>query len=495
MDKDRLRRNVEIGARSLLEQYGESWGVAHPHYEPTANGVFFSARSVWALCTAVPSIARHGHTQELDRIGQIAEGELAFLVNHGSDPSRKGQMSWYSADTTTFEPVKSTAAAVEALLAAWCCWEQLRIPATSPLRRAGLRDAILGGVAWLCDKQAHADTAHSFTSHEGSTYHLVPLPGWQTIPEELYEQLYPGTSSEAQALEEKIGTLMGHGTYEGLRQQPLWCGLRYDCRATKEAMLVLALARRCEGLDLPSSLGRSIDDTLARAFHGLERAISVDGWWSEIVCDNTFAVLALLLSLPFQEQHLMDNVLSLAHRGLERTPRDRALRSKDVCILNSYVWVSYLLGHDTDAEAAALGEWIESYLDAMRSGNAEPFRPDYLSWLVVTQSRLYEDSDADLRREIASRKPEQSDVAAPPPRECINRLARLASLLSCSAITVLQVGLLTGAGLLVKRLSSSAIALAVTPAVAIPVLGFTWTRLRRLMTRQARRRLSAGWPP
>jgi hypothetical protein len=488
MDKDLLRQNLQAGIRSLVEAFGRSWGMSASEPGPSENGVFFAARSVWAICTAAAVVTRHGREAEIERIGSIVAGEVAFLLQHGADPADPGRMSWYSADTAVFEPVKTTAAVVEALLAVWDCLQQatLVMPSVEP---AEVREGIVRGIEWLCEKQVTADTMHAFTSHEGSTYHLVPLPGWQTIPEAVYDEFYTEDSCFVAAIKSKFSALMGDAVFDNLKKQPLWCGLRYDCRATKEALLALALCRSAPSLCLPKGLVRRIGEALTKAFFGLERAISADGWWSEIVCDNTFVVLSLLQSLPFQEEHYQDKIYALALRGLERTPRGRALESLDVCILNSYVWVAYLLGQDVDDAVSEMGTWISKYLSLTRNGAPEPYRPDYVSWFVVTQTRLYEEIDAPLQKYISTLTVSPAAGGAPPPHEWINRLASLASLLVSATATLVLVILSTVGGLAISRRANPAISLAITPPVALTVLTYIWRALRPAVLRWTRERI------
>jgi hypothetical protein len=421
------RQAIVEAAKELNRRYRVTWGLTplNPGQTPGPNLVFLTARALWglgsALAVADPELPWEGSETSLFQLG---ERELAELLSLRTTGSTEDTCAWFSSDTAPFEPVKTTGAVVLALLA----WLQAD-GCKGNLNREVADEAavaISGAARWLCETVNLTDEAQWDAVSTQAAYCVRPTKGWPTIPRSLHEELFLVGHRTSSRYEAAVRRMMSDAVLQELRGRPLAWQLAFDCRATKDALLALAffmhaarnapLSRKLA--DRPLALD-TVEQAILGGCDGLVSSAGRRGW-SDVVCDNGFAVLALLLCVPAirTNQARKREIVRTSLEQLDGIPIERVLDLGDACSLNGYLWSRHLLGEVPGGTLSALYHWLKTGRGrdtAALPRGFDPRRPDSLGWLCTALSHTLCAACANTRKQIASFSAAPADSQAPVP--------------------------------------------------------------------------------
>ncbi len=378
------------------------------------HNIFFTARALWGLCTA------YGFLNEKlkNKVNDFLHNEFNWLIGIGEYIREKNEKFWCSADTKNFEPVKTTSAVLLALLSYLDVLNSINNKVTfggeiiKNIRRS-VKDNSVFASRWLC-KVMEENTVIPYES-EGAIYHIKQSYGWTTVPRTLL-----GTDKHSEAIERMMNKEMSEILVKGFH----WGVIEFDCQATKDVLLAFTFLKR-KILDKTftfrditlggGNLNKMIDDRMRWTFQGLKSTQWENGLWNNTICANTFVILSLILSSFYQKDE--KEIVDFCKSSIIKLELDDFDITQDICILNGYVWIKFILDDDWDIYISYMRKWLKEFIEEVKSFKTQ-YRPDYIGWFIVPQVNILKELDKanHINRNLEEEFAQKDQVLALPPK-------------------------------------------------------------------------------
>lgn len=385
-----------------------------------AENLFFTLRALWGICSS------YKYWEETpEKLEKIIKEEFDYIIKLGSkDPyfPYKETKYWWSKD---FKPVEITRTTSAALLALISYLEALYY-AKNQLKResfgggdiesliSDVKDACYATANWLIETMIHeGHVPLSFKGQAGAKYHMLThCFGWANIPTHVYKSLIEGDANRDTYSEHAV-SMMGDPVSIYIDYLLDQDDALYDVRATTNVLISLMLLKRfilnLEDLEdaktlkgdhqRESYLKNKIYEIREKIVDSFRKCRRIEGFcWSDLVCDNTFICLALILALDLDEKKL-DKQKRLKYNGLIKTLVDDYFGEidnhlsdikEDLCILNGYIWAKELRGKDIRNLIDAMDHNLNMFQEPRGNATGKEiiFRPDFVGWAAASLANV-----------------------------------------------------------------------------------------------------------
>ncbi len=395
----------------LLKTRARTWGGATQEQATRRHLVFFTARGLWGLSECYPHLREIRNASFVTAAKAAIKSEARWLVQAGILLNRQGKCCWFSSDTDPFEPTKTTAAVLMALLSVLRALMPIREEATGDEFTDLIRHTVAGAASWLRESMTQGVETIGMEGPQGLKYHVRRPSGWPTIPLSLQEELAdPADSTIGGPYQKAIEESMGIDC-KMIRFGLPWWTSTIDPRATKESLRALSRFQMeiQRGSFPPETLrvcggANWIPEVLGKAVQGLGLTQQRNGGWTEVLCENFFTSAAIASAVPCLRFTQQRHALRTAMRTTRRIRLAKTKVGEDVCLLSSLAHVTTYLGR----EWAVLPLLMKQKLAKAVGHHAKDVlgqRPDYLGCLAVASCSLYFDSGRSTRLRLAWSSP------------------------------------------------------------------------------------------